>query len=70
MKCFLAVVTIMATTLINLISIGVMRYLAVAQPLYVCITVELVVGVVVFFGTAIAASIVLGCLFPQNKGCS
>lgn len=68
MKCFVAVVTVLATTIINLFSIGVMRYLAVTQPLYVSVTVELVVGLIVFCGTAVAAGIVLGCLFPEDKG--
>lgn len=67
MKCFVAVATILITILINLVSIGVMRYLAVKQTLYVSITVELVVGCIVFCGTAIAAGIVIGCLFPQDN---
>lgn len=67
MKAFLAVLVLMTAMVVNLISIGAMRYLSVTYAQYVTFPTEIVVDLTVGVFTTIAVAVVIAEIYPDDK---
>ena len=67
MKAFLAVLALMTAMIVNLVSIGVMRYLSVTYDQYVTFPTEVVVDLTVGVFTTIAVAVVIAEIYKEKK---
>lgn len=67
MKAFLAASVVIVTLIVNLVSIGIMRYLSVTQSQYIGMPTEIAVDCIVGVFTVTAAAIIIAEVFPPDN---